>query len=36
MIWRDLMPGEHVQGCLTAAGAYAVTDTDVRILQGKG
>ena len=34
MVWRDLVPGEHVQGCLTAGGAYAVTDTDVRVVRG--
>jgi hypothetical protein len=31
-LWRDLKPGEHVQGCLTREGAYAVTDVDVRIV----
>ena len=36
MVWRDLVAGEHVQGCLTAGGAYAVTDTDVRIVRGSG
>lgn len=30
--WRDLKPGEHVQGCLTREGAYAVMDLDVRIV----
>jgi hypothetical protein len=30
--WRDLRPGEHVQGCLTREGAYAVTDLDVRVV----
>lgn len=31
-VWRDLATGQHVQGCLTRQGAYAVIDTDVRIL----
>jgi hypothetical protein len=31
-LWRDLEPGQHVQGCLTRAGAYAVTDTEVRVI----
>ena len=30
--WRDLKPGEHVQGCLTREGAYAVLDLDVRVI----
>lgn len=30
--WRDLKPGQYVQGCLTRAGAYAVTDTDVHVI----
>ncbi len=30
--WRDLKPGEHVQGCLTREGAYAVMDLDVRVI----
>ena len=30
--WRDLNSGEHVQGCLTREGAYAVTDLDVRVV----
>lgn len=31
-LWRDLRPGEYVQGCLTRAGAYAVTDTNVHVI----
>jgi hypothetical protein len=31
-LWRDLGPGEYVQGCLTRAGAFAVTDTDIRVI----
>ena len=31
-VWRDLEPGQHVQGCLTRQGAFAVVDTDVRIM----
>jgi len=30
--WVNLKPGEHVQGCLTREGAYAVMDLDVRIV----
>jgi len=30
--WRDVAKGRHVQGCLTAAGVYAVADWGVRIL----
>jgi hypothetical protein len=30
--WRDLQPGEYVQGCLTRSGAYAVTDLDVKLI----
>ena len=30
--WLDLKPGEHVQGCLTREGAYAVMDLDVRLV----
>lgn len=30
--WLDLKPGEHVQGCLTREGAYAVLDLDVRVV----
>lgn len=30
--WFDLKPGEHVQGCLTREGAYAVIDLDVRVV----
>jgi len=30
--WRDLKSGEHVQGCLTREGAYAVTDLDVQVI----
>ena len=29
---RDLKPGEHIQGCLTREGAYAVMDLDVRVV----
>ena len=31
-VWQDLRPGEYVQGCLVRTGAYAVTDTEVRIV----
>ena len=31
-LWRDLKSGEHVQGCLTREGAYAVTDVEIRIV----
>jgi hypothetical protein len=31
-LWSDLRPGQHVQGCMTPKGAYAVTDTDVRVI----
>jgi len=30
--WQDLKSGEHVQGCLTREGAYAVTDMGVKIV----
>ncbi len=30
--WRDLQPGEHVQGCLTREGAYAVTDLGIKVV----
>ena len=31
-VWRDLLNSEHVQGCLTRGGAYAVIDLDVRVV----
>ena len=31
--WVDLRPNEFVQGCLTADGAYAVTETGIRIIR---
>ncbi len=30
--WRDVSRGRHVQGCLTAAGVYAVADWSVRLV----
>ena len=30
--WTDLPEGAHVQGCLIAAGAYAVVEGNVRVV----
>ena len=30
--WKELSEGEHVQGCGTAKGAYAIVDTSVRVI----
>ena len=30
--WKDVPPGRHVQGCLTARGAYAVADWNIRLV----
>jgi hypothetical protein len=34
--WIDLAPGEFVQGCLTADGAYAVTMSRIRVVKAGG
>ncbi len=30
--WKQLKSGEHVQGCGTSKGAYALVDTSVRVI----
>ena len=30
--WKELKQGEHIQGCGTSVGAYALVDTNVRVV----
>jgi len=30
--WIELKNGEHIQGCGSAKGAYAIVDTNVRVI----
>ena len=30
--WTELRSGEHIQGCGTSNGAYALVDTNVRVV----
>lgn len=32
LVWKDVPAGRHVQGCLTARGAYAVADWNIRLV----
>ena len=32
LTWKDIPKGRHIQGCLTAQGAYAVADWNVRLV----